>query len=318
MNTTTAASGRLDTATLAAAGFAIVVWSSSFAGIAYGLRAFTPAELSLLRFLIASAVLALPVAAGLVKLPPVRDWPAILALGFSGITLYQLTLGYAMTRMSVGATAVIIALAPGVTAALAALRLGERITARTLTGLAIAFSGVVVITLGSGREVRFEPMALFALVAVFATSVYFVFQKPLLARTSSLGFTVASIFAGTIGLVPFGLDLPARLMTVPAAQLWSAAYLGIVPTIVGYLCWNFALSRAPAAKVSSFMYVQPLIASLIAWLCLGQVPTVMTAIGGLLAVGGVVLTVGATRRAVVPVVAPILAHPLPRNCCAQS
>ena len=318
MNTTTAASGRLDTITLAAAGFAIVVWSSSFAAIAYGLRAFTPAELSLLRFLIASAVLVVPVAAGLVKLPAKRDWPAILALGFSGITLYQLTLGYAMTRMSVGATAMIIALAPGVTAALAALRLGERITARTLTGLAIAFGGVVVITLGSGKAVRFEPMALCALVAVFATSVYFVFQKPLLARTSSLGFTVASIFAGTIGLVPFGLDLPAKLATVPTAQLWSAAYLGIVPTIVGYLCWNFALSRAPAAKVSSFMYVQPLIASLIAWLCLGQVPTVMTAIGGLLAVGGVVLTVGATRKGTVPVAAPILAHPLPRNCCTQS
>src|SRR5215470_640792 len=110
MNTTTAASGRLDTTTLAAAGFAIIVWSSSFAAIAYGLRVFSPAELSLLRFLIASAVLALPVATGLVRLPPMRDWPAILALGFSGITLYQLTLGYAMTRMSVGAVAVIIAL----------------------------------------------------------------------------------------------------------------------------------------------------------------------------------------------------------------
>jgi len=318
MNATTAVSARLDTATLAAAGFAIVVWSSSFAAIAYGLRAFTPPELSLLRFAIASAVLAVPVASGLVKLPPVRDWPAILALGFSGITLYQLTLGYAMTRMSVGATAVIIALAPGVTAALAAFRLGERITARTLTGLAIAFGGVIVITLGSGREVRFEPMALSALVAVFATSVYFVFQKPLLARTSTLGFTVASIFAGTIGLVPFGFELPAKLASVPTAQLWSAAYLGIVPTIVGYLCWNFALSRAPAAKVSSFMYVQPLIASLIAWLCLGQVPTAMTAIGGLLAVGGVVLTVGATRKAAVPVPAPIIARPLPRDCCTQS
>ena len=318
MNTTTAASGRLDTTTLAAAAFAIVVWSSSFAAIAYGLRAFTPAELSLLRFLIASAVLVVPVAMGLVKLPPKRDWPAILALGFSGITLYQLTLGYAMTRMSVGATAVIIALAPGVTAALAALRLGERITARTMTGLAIAFGGVVIITLGSGKDVHFEPMALCALVAVFAASAYFVFQKPLLARTSSLGFTVASIFAGTIGLVPFGLDLPAKLASVPTAQLWSAAYLGIVPTIVGYLCWNFALSRAPAAKVSSFMYVQPLIASLIAWLCLGQVPTVVTAIGGLLAVGGVVLTVGATRKAAAPVAAPILGRPLPRDCCTQS
>jgi drug/metabolite transporter (DMT)-like permease len=291
------ATQRLDGATVIAASVAIVVWSSSFAGIAYGLKVFTPAELSLLRFLIASAVLAVPVASGLIKLPPLRDWPAILALGFVGITLYQLMLGYAMTRISVGAAAVVIALAPGVTSALAALRLGERISRRAIAGLAVAFAGVVLITVGAGREVRFEPMALLGVVAVFATSIYFVWQKPLLAHTTTISFTVASIFAGTLGLIPFGLDLPAKIATVPHAQLWSAAYLGIVPTIVGYLCWNFALSRAPASKVSSFMYVQPLVASAIAWMCLGQVPTVATVIGGLLAIGGVVLTVRSARTA---------------------
>ncbi|HJT97616.1 MAG TPA: DMT family transporter, partial [Rhodanobacteraceae bacterium] len=272
---TASATKAMDGLTLSAAIFAIVVWSSSFAAIAYGLEAFTPAELSLLRFAIASIVLVVPVAAGLVKLPPVRDWPAILALGFSGITLYQLMLGYSLTRIPVGAAAVIIALAPGVTAALAAFRLGERITPSALAGLGVAFAGVILITVGAGREFRFEPMALLALVAVFATSVYFVWQKPLLARTNAIGFTVASIFAGTLGLIPFGLDLPAKIATVPAPQLWSAAYLGIVPTIVGYLCWNFALSRAPASKVSSIMYVQPLVASAIAWIWLGQVPSAL-------------------------------------------
>jgi drug/metabolite transporter (DMT)-like permease len=297
------ATQRLDGATIIAASVAIVIWSSAFAGIAYGLKAFTPAELSLLRFLIASAVLAVPVASGLIKLPPLRDWPAILALGFIGISLYQLTLGYAMTRISVGAAAVVIALSPGVTSALAAFRLGERISRRAIIGLAVAFGGVVLITIGSGRDVHFEPMALFALVAVLATSIYFVWQKPLLARTTTMSFTVASIFAGTLGLIPFGLNLPAKIASVPHAQLWSAAYLGIVPTIVGYFCWNFALSRAPASKVSSFMYVQPLVASAIAWLCLGQVPTVATGIGGLLAIGGVVLTVRSGRSA--PTVAGI-------------
>jgi drug/metabolite transporter (DMT)-like permease len=313
-----ATSQRLDTATLVAASVAIVIWSSAFAGIAYGLQAFTPAELSLLRFLIASAVLAVPVAVGLIKLPPMRDWPAILMLGLSGITLYQLTLGYGMTRISVGGAAVVIALAPGVTAALAALRLGEKITGRTIAGLAVAFGGVVLITVGAGRELHFEPTTLLLLVAVFATSFYFVFQKPVLARTSTMGFTVASIFAGTLGLIPFGINLPAKIGSVPHAQLWSAAYLGIGPTIVGYLAWNFALSRAPAAKVSSFMYVQPLVASAIAWLCLGQVPTLLTAVGGVLAVGGVVLTVGSTRVAKIQPKVVIAPRVVPGDCCTQS
>ena len=324
---------RREAVTLAAATFAVVIWSSAFAAIAYGLRAFSPAELSLLRFSIASAILVVPVASGWIKLPPLRDWPLVLALGFIGISLYQLTLGYAMTRISVGAAAVVIALAPGVTAALAALRLGERISKGTMVGLAIAFGGVLLITVGSGRAVRFEPMTLLCLIAVFATSFYFVFQKPLLARTSAVGFTVASIFAGTIGLIPFGLDLPAKIAEVPAAQLWSVAYLGVGPTIVGYLLWNFALSRAPASKVSSFLYVQPLVASAIAWFCLGQVPSILTGIGGLFAIGGVVLTVTSSRPAAPKSEKPVavaesamprpgtVARPIasvPSRCCTES
>ena len=163
---------RREAVTLAAATFAVVIWSSAFAAIAYGLRAFSPAELSLLRFSIASAILVVPVASGWIKLPPLRDWPLVLALGFVGISLYQLTLGYAMTRISVGAAAVVIALAPGVTAALAALRLGERISKGTMVGLAIAFGGVLLITVGSGRAVRFEPMTLLCLIAVFAIIMF--------------------------------------------------------------------------------------------------------------------------------------------------
>ena len=96
------ASDRLDATTLAATGVALVTWSSAFAAIAYGLEAFTPPELSLLRFLIASAILVVPVATGAIRLPPLRDWPAIALLGLSGITLYQLALGYAKERVQFG------------------------------------------------------------------------------------------------------------------------------------------------------------------------------------------------------------------------
>lgn len=283
---------------LLAAAATVLLWSSAFAAIAYGLRAFSPAELSLLRFGVASLCLAVPVAFGAIKLPPLRDWPAVAALALIGMTLYQLCLGYAMTRIPAGAAAVIIALAPGVTAALAALRLGEALTRRMGVGLAVAFCGVILVTLGSGRQIRFEPLALLVLVAVLATSIYFVWQKPLLARTNTIGFTTASIFAATLGLLPFGLHLPEKIALASNAQLVSAVYLGIAPTVLGYLCWNWALSRAPAATVTSFIYVQPLFASVIAWFWLGQTLSALAIAGGVLAVAGVVLTIrgsGAAR-----------------------
>lgn len=290
---------------LLAAAVTIVVWSSAFPAIAYGLRAFSPAELSLLRFGIASAALAIPVAFSAIRLPPLRDWPAVVILALIGMTVYQLCLGYALTRIPAGSAAVIVALAPGVTSALAALRLGETLTARMGIGLAVAFAGVVLVTLGSGRELRFEPMALLVLVSVFATSVYFVWQKPLLARTDALGFTTASIFAATLGLLPFGMHLPEKIALASTGQLVSAAYLGLGPTVLGYVCWNWALSRAAASTVSSLLYVQPLIAGVLAWLWLGQTLGALAVAGGVLAVGGVVLTIRGSR-------APSPA-PLPRD-----
>src|SRR5690606_14157305 len=214
---------------LLAAGAATVLWSSAFAAVAHGLRAFTPAELALLRFGLASLALAPAVALGWIRLPPRRDWPAVARLGLIGMTVYQLAFGIAMTRVPVGAVAVIIALAPGVTALLAALRLREPLRAGMALGLGVAFSGVLLVTFGAGHSFAFEPLALLVLVAVLATSIYFVWQKPLLARTTPIGFTTASIFAATLGLVPFGLHLPEKLMLAPVPQIASAAYLALAP-----------------------------------------------------------------------------------------
>jgi len=301
---------------LIAAAFTLVVWSSAFAAISYGLQAFAPAELALLRFLVASLVFALPVAFGLIKLPPRRDWPAVVVLSLLGMSVYQLSLGYAMTRVPAGSAAVIVSLAPGVTAALAALRLGESLGRRILIGLAVAFAGALLVTLGSGRTIRFEPMALLVLVSVLVTSIYFVGQKPLLQRTTPLGFTAASIFVGTLGLLPFGLHLPEKLALASTPQIASAIWLGLGPTILGYIAWSFALSRAPVSVVSSFLYGQPLLAGLIAWLWLGQTMGSLAILGGALTLVGVALTVrGARKPAVVPVAAPVVAAPALSKLC---
>jgi drug/metabolite transporter (DMT)-like permease len=284
MNSTSEKSGYV------AAALTLVVWSSSYAGIAYGLQVFTPGELVLLRFGLASLCLAALALCGAFKLPPLRDWPAVIVLGLIGNTAYQLCLCYAMTRLSAGAAAVVISMIPGVTSVLAVLRLHERLSRRAVIGLAAAFAGTLLVTLGQGKELRFEPMALLAFGAVVCSSVYFVWQKPLFARTSPLGVSAATIFTGTLGFIPFGLDLPAKLATAGHAEIAAVVYLALVPTVIGYLSWSFALSRAPASRVSSFLYLQPLIACLVAWFWLKEIPTWLTVGGGTLAIAGVVLT----------------------------
>lgn len=280
---------RLDLLTLLAILGTLLSWSSSFACISYGLRSFSPGELALLRFLVASLCFLPAILTGRIPVPARRDWPMVALLGLLGITLYQVCLGTAQTRISAGAAAVVIALVPGVTAALAALRLGERLTARAWAGLAVAFLGAILITVGAGKEIKFEPLALLTLVSVFATSLYFVLQRPLQQRMTPIGFTAWSLIAGTVGLLPFGGHLPQAILAAPTAQLLAVVYLGVAPSAAGYVLWNFALSRAPVSRVASFIYLQPLLATLIAWAWLDQVPTLTMVLGGSAAVGGVIL-----------------------------
>lgn len=267
----------------------ILVWSSAFPAISFGLQHFTPGELSLGRFLVASVCFLVLMAARVIKVPPRRHWPAIFLLGAAGIAAYQLLLGFGMTRVSAGAASILIALSPAVTAALAAWRLGEPLTRRLLISLAVAFAGAVTVALGEGGSLRFEPMALLIFGSVICTSVYFVFQKTLLKEMASLDFTASSIIAGTVVLIPFGTGLPASLASADSEQLLSLLWLGVAPSFIGYLLWNLALSRAPAGQIAMFLYAQPVIATAIAWLWLGQVPTLLTVIGGFILIAGVIM-----------------------------
>ncbi len=266
----------------------LLTWSSAFPAISFGLRHFSPGELSLGRFAVASLCFLLFVVVGIIRLPPLRYWPAIALLGGIGIAAYQLLLGYGMTRVAAGAASVLIALAPAVTSALAVWRLGETLSRRLIYSLVLAFIGAVIVSLGAGSEFRFEPLALLIFGAVICTSIYFVWQKPLLRDIAPLDFTAASIIAGTVVLIPFGLGLPEKLATASGAQIGSLIYLGVAPSFLGYLLWNTALSRSPVSKLSLFMYAQPVLSGMIAWVWLDQVPTILTLLGGVVLVIGVV------------------------------
>jgi drug/metabolite transporter (DMT)-like permease len=66
-------------------------------------------------------------------------------------------------------------------------------------------------------------------------------------------------------------------------------YLGVFPSAIAYLLSNFALARLPACLQTAFLYLSPVLAALIAWAWRGEVPTVLTAVGGAVVIAGVVV-----------------------------
>ncbi len=200
---------RLDGRTLSYIAIALLTWSSAYAGIAYALASFTPGEVAFARLAIDSLCFLALLAVKRVPLPARRDWPALALLGVVGLSVYHLCLNYAETRIASGTASILISLAPAATAAVSAVWLGKRLSARTLTGLGVALVGVVLVVLASGRQVKFQPMAALVLVSVLASAIFFVAQKPYFARSSMLAVTASTFLAATLGTLPFAGGLPA-------------------------------------------------------------------------------------------------------------
>ncbi|TVT35609.1 DMT family transporter [Amycolatopsis rhizosphaerae] len=285
---------------IAAASTTVVLWGSAFIGIRVVGHDLSPGSLALGRMLVGSltlTVIVLVVRArrgrAAAPLPQGRTLGAVALWGVAWFGLYNLSLNAAERHLDAGTAAMLVNVAPAVVAVLAGLLLKEGFPARLLAGMAIAFTGVVLIattTAAGGTDISGVLLGLLAALLYASAAVA---QKRLLVRVNALTVTWLGAVAGTVALLPFLPSLVTELATAPGPAIAGTAYLGVFPTAVAFLTWGYALSRSAVGRLAAATYAVPALVVLLSWVLLGEIPAPLALVGGLLCLTGVAV---ATRR----------------------
>lgn len=267
----------------------IIFWSLAYVLTRMALRYFSAYSLGLLRYVIASCALIIVAAATGMKPPKQSDLKWFILSGAAGFFLYMVAFNKGSETVPASTSSVIIATVPIITSLLASFFFKERLRLFQWAAIAIAFSGVVLLTLFNGIFTVNKGLA-WLLCAAVLLSFYNLVQRKLTRTYSALQTSAFSIFTGTIMLSIF---LPASVEEVkgaPAAQLFYIAVLGIFSSAAAYLSWSQAFAKAKhTSSVSSYMFVTPFLTSLFGFLIAKERPDFPTVLGGAVILSGLLI-----------------------------
>lgn len=222
-----------------------------------------------------------------VRWPQRADWPAVMALGICFFGLFFILYNIAVSYTTAARASLALATLPLHTMVVGAILGVERLTARKIGGVGIAVLGVAA-ALAAGLA-QSPPGAwrgeLIMTGAVFCMAFYNVLARPLMQRSSALGFLTVGMGAGAAVLVIVGLAKGsfAALDHFTTAQWIAGIYLGAGGGALAFILWVIALARATPTRVANTMTVNPIAATLLAALLIGE-PITPNLLIGLVAV----------------------------------
>lgn len=260
-------------------GVIAAVVSSAIGGIAGGATRFVvhatdPVTLGVFRFGTGFVIL-LPIALYMKsRWPKGRDWVAVAALGILFFFAFSILFNLAYTYTTAARGALTLSTMPLMTMLVGAALGIETLTVRKTTGVLIAMTGVLfALAFGlSNAPAGAWRGELVMFAATFCMSLYNVWSRPFIARSDPLAFLTAGMGAAAFCLLVWalaihGFDVAAQFGT---PQWLAIAYLGIIGSAGAFILWVFALSRTSPTKTAVTITVNPVFASIVGALAIGE------------------------------------------------
>ncbi|WP_039825356.1 DMT family transporter [Nocardia testacea] len=275
---------------LVAAAVTVVLWASAFVVIRTAGADFSPGALALGRLASGSVVLVALLLLTGAGLPPRSALRGIIVSGVLWFGIYMVALNWAEQYVDAGTAALVINTGPVMIALLGGLFLGEGFPKRLMAGIAVAFTGAVVVGSSGSEGAATVLGVVLCVVAAVAWAVAVLVQKPALAHASALQVTTGGCVVGTLACLPFTGQLAGEAAAAPLSATLGVVYLGVFPTAVAFTTWAYALARMTAGQVGATTYAVPALVVAMSWLFLGEVPGPPALAGGALCLAGVAIT----------------------------
>ncbi|MFB7476256.1 EamA family transporter [Kitasatospora sp. NPDC056184] len=236
------------------------------------------------RPLLATTVRALP--GGLVllalgrRLPAGVWWWRALVLGVLNIGAFNALLFVAAYRLPGGVAAVVLSAQPTFVVALAALVLGEPVTARRALACVLGAGGVALLVLKGA--VSLDPTGVLAAVGGALCMASGITLTKRWGRPDGVGlltFTGWQLTAGGALLLPCWLSLEELPDRLTGPNLLGFGYLAVLGAVLSYLVWFRGIARLPAVAVSFLALGSPVVAALLGYLVKHQTLSALQLLG---------------------------------------
>jgi len=220
----------------------------------------------------------------------VRDFPLFALFGLLGVAAFFITYVYAIHLTGMAVAVVLMYTAPAWVSLIAWRLFGEEMGRVKVIALGLAFVGCALVARACDpAQVQLNLVGvLCGLGAGLTYGLYTIFNKVAVRRYSPWTVMLYALGFGALFLLPLQSAAVFRPLRQPALIFWLLL-LAIGPTLGAALLHTMSLQRLPASVVSIVATLEPAVATVLAWLFLGERLSVDQILGGVLILAGVLL-----------------------------